>query len=321
LKSLITALSGLILILGILACTPIELPAATSAGFANPEPSITPTKRPGNPTNSEIPSPSQTAASTETSIPNTPTFTPEPSNTPTPLACWHSGGQIDEHQLESEYLEKPLEYLVYLPPCYHEQTEQRYPVIYLLHGQTYRNDHWLDLGAADIADRLIAAGEISPFIMVFPYDRDHYISPPENGFGKALLFNLIPIIDQDYRTIPERGKRAIGGISRGGNWAVHIGLQHADMFSAIGAHSTPVFSADTNPEIIAWIRAIPPQKLPDLFVDTGRNDRWLNYTLVFEQILVDEGLPHEWHLYPGFHEDAYWQAHIEEYLRWYAKGW
>jgi enterochelin esterase-like enzyme len=321
LKGLITALSGLILILGIFACTPIELPAATSAEFANLDASPSSTEQPTNLIATPPPPQTDTPTSTKTPLPNTATFTPEPTSNPTPLACWGFGGQIDERQLESEYLKKPLEYLVYLPPCYNEQPEQHYPVIFLLHGQTYRNDHWLDLGAAGITDRLMATGEISPFIMIFPYDRDQYISPPENGFGQALVLDLIPAIDQEYRTIPEQGRRAIGGISRGGNWAVHIGLQYTDLFGAIGAHSTPVFSVDTNPEIIAWIRAIPLEKMPELFVDTGENDRWLNYTLVFEQILVDEGLPHEWHLYPGYHEDAYWQAHIEEYLRWYSKGW
>jgi enterochelin esterase-like enzyme len=309
----------LILALGAVACTINEIPAATSAGFVNPQVSPVPSGTAPDPSLTNTPTPTITTSPTYTATPS-PLASASPLP-PTPLACWAAGGRIEDNQLESDLLEDPLEYLVYLPPCYDEQPKRSYPAIYLIHGQTYGNDHWLDLDAADIADRLIGNGEFAPFIMVFPYDRDHYIPPTDNRFGEAVLFDLIPAIEKEYRAIPERAYRAIGGISRGGNWAIHIGLQNPGIFSAIGAHSTPVFSTDTNPEIITWLRAIALEDLPRLFVDTGTNDRYRTFTLVFEEILNEEGVPHEWHLYPGFHEDEYWQAHLEEYLRWYVIPW
>ena len=214
-----------------------------------------------------------------------------------------------------------LEYIVYLPPCYDEQPDRYYPSLYLFHGQTYTNEHWIDLGTADLANRMIASGELTPFIIIFPYDQDHYIPPPENPFGEAIFFDLIPAIDQNFRTLPEREYRAMGGISRGGNWAIHIGLPHPGFFGAIGAHSTPVFSTDSNQEIREWLAEIQFEELPRLFIDAGENDRWLGYTLAFEQLLNDEGIPHEWYLFPGFHEDKYWESHLEQYIRWYALPW
>ncbi len=240
---------------------------------------------------------------------------------PTPLACWKTGGRTEEQQLETDWMDDPLEYIVYLPPCYDELPDRYFPSLYLFHGQTYSNEHWIDLGVIEIADRLIARGELAPFLMIFPYDRNHYKPPPENSFGKAVFFDLIPSIDRIYRTFPEREYRAIGGISRGGNWAIHIGLPHPGFFSAIGAHSTPIFSTDTNKDISEWLAAIPFDELPRLFVDTGENDRWFGFTLAFEELLNDEGIPHEWYLYPGFHEDKYWQSHLEQYIRWYALPW
>jgi enterochelin esterase-like enzyme len=157
--------------------------------------------------------------------------------------------------------------------------------------------------------------------MVFPYDRDHYDPPPKNAFGEAVLWDLIPATDQTFRTIPVRASRAIGGISRGGNWAAHIGLQHPDLFGAIGLHSTPIFSTDTNREIVEWIDAIPVEEFPRLFLDIGESDRWLEFTLVFEELLDSAGVPHQWYLYPGFHEDDYWESHMEQYIRWYARDW
>jgi enterochelin esterase-like enzyme len=43
--------------------------------------------------------------------------------------------------------------------------------------------------------------------------------------------------------------------------------------------------------------------------------------LSFAQLLDEMNIPHEWHAYIGFHEEKYWSAHVEEYLRWYAEGW
>jgi enterochelin esterase-like enzyme len=262
--------------------------------------------------------PTETALPTATAAES---LTPTPNHTPTSTAIACESGQIELQRLDSKRLEAPLEYLVYLPPCYALQTNRSYPVAYLFHGQTYSNTHWIDLGAAEIADRLIVDGELPPFIMVFPYDGDHYDPPTVNPFGEVVLTELIPAIDQTYRTIPEREYRAIGGISRGGNWAAHLGLQHPEMFGAIGLHSTPIFSTDTNPEIVEWLGAIPVEDFPRLFIDVGKNDRWLQFTLDFVEVVDQANLPHEWHLYPGFHEDVYWESHLEQYIRWYAGPW
>jgi enterochelin esterase-like enzyme len=314
-------LSVLIFILGASACEADDLPAATSAGFVNPEASLTPSEAPSDP----IPINSLVLPETQSPMPIQ-TETPHPtvpsiSQSPTSPPCTKTIGLLEDHQLDSHYLDEPLEYTVYLPPCYEEQLDRRYPVLYLFHGQTYSNYHWIDLGATQIADLLISSLEISPFIMVFPYDRDHYKPPTTNLFGKAVLLNLIPTIDRDYRTIPDRTNRAIGGISRGGNWAAHLSLQHPELFSAVGLHSTPIFSTDTNREILEWLESVPIDELPRFFLDIGQNDRWLKYTLVFEELLNDASVPHEWHLYPGFHEDDYWESHLEQYIRWYALAW
>jgi len=308
-------LSGTILILGATACDSNELPAATSAGFVLPAVTMTPSIVPASPT------PTDTLPATEI-----PTNSPDPTLTLTaviapPPICQETTGRIDERQLESENLDDPLEYLVYLPPCYLEEPNRHYPTLYLFHGQTYTHRHWIDLGAVNIADRMISSGELAPFIMVFPFDQDHYDPPTQNPFGDAVLFDLIPAIDRTFRTIPTREARVIGGISRGGNWAAHLSLQHPEFFSAIGLHSTPIFSTDSNKEIREWLEAIPIETFPRLFLDIGKNTSWLEYTQIFEELLNEAIIPHEWHLYPGFHEDDYWEAHLEQYMRWYVHSW
>ena len=248
-----------------------------------------------------------------------PTVTPAPSATPTALVCWSQGGRLEASSLRSKYVPLPLEYFIYLPPCYDQQPERHYPVLYLIHGQNYNNDQWVRLGAGETADALIAAGEVAPFIIVMPRDRS-WTQPSVDGFGQALINDLLPWVDNHYRTLPSRTYRAIGGLSRGASWAVHLGLSHWELFSILGAHSLPVFWDDT-PHVRAWLDAIPLQSMPRIFMDTGEKDYLIQSTLWFEGILDQKGIPHEWYLFPGYHEEAYWHAHIEQYIRWYARDW
>lgn len=206
-----------------------------------------------------------------------------------------------------------------MPPCYTQQFDRRYPVVYLIHGQSYNDDQWDRMGADETADTLIALGEMAPLILVMP--RDRVWSPPkEDMFGQAVVDELVPWVDDNYRTLPNRTFRAIGGLSRGASWAVHLGILHWEVFSAVGAHSLPVFPGDTN-NIRDWLNAIPGESMPRFFIDIAELDRWAVTASWFESVLTELDIPHVWHLYTGFHNEDYWQSHIEEYLRWYAEEW
>ncbi len=224
---------------------------------------------------------------------------------------------MEEGSLDST--SPPQEFRVYLPPCHDERTDRRYPVLYLLHGQTYTDDQWIRLGAVEIADQLILSGESVPFIIVFPDDR-YWNLPPGAGFGQRLVDEIIPHIDSTYRTLPSRNQRAIGGLSRGAGWALRLGLTRWDLFGTIGLHSLAVLQSDAS-EITDWLEEIPPSSPPRVFMDIGDNDPELTMAGKVESYFNDFGLPHEWHLYSGAHTEEYWRAHVEEYIRWYADGW
>ena len=237
------------------------------------------------------------------------------------LDCWGEGGQIEQAQLSPAYLKEALIYRVYTPPCYEQQSDRRFPVLYLIHGQSYTDDQWDRLGADETANNLIGAGEVAPFIIVMPYDAHDRMLPPENAFAEELTKSLIPEIDQNYRTIANREHRAIGGLSRGGNWAIHIGFNNWEIFGSIGAHSTPTFVIDGINHLRDILTAIPISLLPRIYLDMGEHDRWGSTTLRLESMLTEENIPHEWHLNPGYHEEKYWRTHLEGYLRWYAADW
>lgn len=245
------------------------------------------------------------------------TPSPIPTATITPLACLTNPGRVEEGSLDST--KPPQEFRIYLPPCYDERTDQRYPVLYLLHGQTYTDDQWVRLGAAEVADDLILAGESVPFIIVFPDDR-YWNLPPGSGFGQRLVEELIPFIDATYRALPDRNHRAIGGLSRGAGWALRLGLSRWQLFGTIGLHSLAVLQKDAS-EISDWLADIPASSRPRVFMDIGDNDPELAMAGRVEAQFNRHGLIHEWHLYSGTHTEEYWSAHVEEYLRWYAEAW
>lgn len=252
-----------------------------------------------------------------------PTFTPSvtPSPTPiptaTPLACLSQPGRVDKGTVEST--KPPQEFLIYLPPCYDQKTDQRYPVLYLLHGQTYTDDEWVRLGAPVAADNLILSGAANPFIIVFPDDR-YWNLDAGATFGDRLINALIPYIDQHYRTLADRQHRALGGLSRGGGWTVRLGLTHYELFGTLGFHSPAIFEGDAE-YLQDWIRAIPSDAWPRIWIDAGDRDKELGSIMRFENLLTAYQIPHEWHMYTGDHSEAYWNAHVTEYIQWYADGW
>lgn len=267
-------------------------------------------------------SPASEPTSTPTAIPATPTLTPTvlpptPTPTATPLGCLTQPGRVEQGVLQETT--PPQQYLIYLPPCYDEKPDLRYPVLYLLHGQTYTDDQWVRLGAVKAMDRLILNGEISPFIIVFPDDR-YWNVQAGPGFGERLVDHLVPYVDQNYRTLADRDHRAIGGMSRGAGWTLRLGLERWDLFGTLGLHSLAAF-ADDRPFLTDWLKAIPPVSWPNIFMDMGESDQELGFNSQFENTLTQLGIPHEWHLYPGAHDETYWGAHVEEYLRWYAQVW
>ncbi len=248
-------------------------------------------------------------------IPPTATATPAPTATATPLGCLTQPGRVDGGSLDET--NPPQEFLIYLPPCYDQLTNLRYPVLYLLHGQTYTDAQWVDMGVPPVADTLIHSGQAAPFIIVFPDDR-YWNLPPGPAFGDRLVNLIVPFIDANYRTLPDAGHRAVGGLSRGGGWAVHLFLTEYKMFGIVGLHSPVVFDADSA-SLEQSMAAIPAGSWPRLWVDAGDRDGQLGDIRRFESLLSAYGVPHIWHLYTGDHSVDYWDAHLTEYLTWYTQ--
>ncbi len=261
-----------------------------------------------------------TAAVTFTPSPIPATFTPSPvpaSPTPTPFTCPDESGKVEKGVVETT--KPPQEFLIYLPPCYENSGDLHFPVLYLLHGQTYTDDQWVRLGVPETADRLIQTGKTVPFIIVFPDDR-YWNLEAGAGFGERFINSLIPYVDENYRTLADRDHRSLGGLSRGGGWTFDLGFAHPELFGALGLHSPAIFVRDV-PYIERIIKAVPEEERPQLWLDAGDVDPELPGILAFEEKLTDNDYFHEFHRYSGAHTENYWSDHVGEYLRWYAQRW
>lgn len=255
------------------------------------------------------------SATVEPTLTATVSPSPAPTLTPTATPCAETQGQFSSLSVPSPILGYPIDARIYLPPCY-GSTSQVYPVLYLIHGLNFTQDQWERLGVGPAAEALVAAGDIAPMIIVMPRDRKDVRLDP------AFVVDLVPYIDANYRTRPERAYRAIGGMSRGAGWAVHLGLRYPETFGLVGAHSPAVFFGDEN-NLLAYARADAKNGIaPKLFIDVGDNDAqgqrsayWLS------QVATWFGFSHTYLVRPGTHSEKYWAEHLSEYLFFYAHDW
>jgi len=282
------------------------------------------------PTHTPTPTPSSTPTLTPTPTP-TPTITP----TPTP-ACTETTGRVEQRTYFSQTTGDEQTYRVYLPPCY-EQAGRRYPVLYLLHGWPYGDSHWDNLGAGKAADAGIQAGVLRPsgdlrpsgglrpFIIVMPGGSERlYVNTcgGDHSFEGQVVNDLIPHVDGTYRTRVEREGRAIGGISRGGVWALEIGFMHPDLFATVGAHS-PALSVNLAPPPYDpfYLLGEPGVATLRIYLDAGDTDWARETTQALHEALDKQGLANEFVVHSGGHQNDLWEANVAEYLAFYAAGW
>jgi enterochelin esterase-like enzyme len=260
---------------------------------------------------------------TQTVIPPTKTpFAPISTDflaiTPSPSPCLETKGTVLDRDIPSKLLKDTINVKIYLPTCYASNPETQYSVLYMLHGQTDLNDQWVRLGLFSTMDDLLVKKRVNPFIIVLPNEIKSNIESYDSKYGEALIKEVIPAIEQQYRTCTQKVCRAIGGLSRGGNWAVELGFSYPELFTAVGAHSAPLFYGELSTISMVASHATDINTLPDFYVDVGTKDEDHAEVLLFLNTLQDYGVPHEFHDFIGYHDETYWAAHVQDYLLWYS---
>jgi len=199
-------------------------------------------------------------------------------------------GQVREIFYFAKTSNRPRHCFVYAPPDYDKDTTKRYPVLYLQHGFNENETGWSHQGHAGwIMDNLIAEGKSTPFIIVMengdigggrpgfvPRGAPPAGAPPRSGgrgmfnfsiFEHALIEDVIPFIDANFRTIADQPHRAMAGLSMGGIQTHNISLKHLDTFSHIGIFSGGSIATNEIKDMAAF-----KQKVKVVFVSYGSRE-------------------------------------------------
>ena len=166
-------------------------------------------------------------------------------------------GTVSRRWYNSPGNEKMRRITIYTPPGY-EESKEKYPVLYLLHGMGGDEEAWIALGrTAQILDNLIAQGKAKPMIVVMPNGNvAQEAAPGEStlGFYKPIFQlpntmdgkyeqtfpDIIKFLENSYRVKAEKGSRAIAGLSMGGFHSLHISRYYPNTFDYIGLFSAAI---------------------------------------------------------------------------------
>ncbi len=308
----------LLLIIGLgslAACLPAAPAAPTLAALA-------PTPLPATswpPT--AIPTTTPKTTLTPTTAPP-PTQTLVPTATPTPVCA--TPGRIETGYYPSLVDGPQRVFRIYLPPCY-GQDGRVYPVLYLLHGNGQDETKWDSVGIDEAADRGVFSRLLPPVIIVMPAGgwAMYHTSGGPWSFEAVIVDYLVPYIDATYCTWRVPAGRAIGGISRGGYWALEIAFRHPADFASVGGHSAALLDTAAGPDLNPQYTGLTPGLgALRVYLDAGANDLGVLSNLErLHEDMVDAGIPHEWYLNEGGHDDTYWTSQSANYLAWYAAPW
>ena len=162
-------------------------------------------------------------------------------------------GQIREVYYYSKTNNEMRHCFIYTPAGYDTDLSKRYPVLYLQHGGGENEYGWPSQGkTGQIMDNLISEGKAKPFIIVMdngawtmsgprqqrPAQGETW--PPKNwaeGFMNTLINDIIPMVDENFRTLADGKHRAMAGLSMGGMQTKAITLANPGIFSYVGIFS------------------------------------------------------------------------------------
>lgn len=211
-----------------------------------------------------------------------------------------------------------------------------FPVLYLLHGLSGNHTVWTRRTSIE---RYV---QDLPLMIVMPdcgrWWYTNSASQPFAAHEDAVVEDLVAFIDRTYRTIPDRAGRAIGGQSMGGYGALKLSLKHPELFCAAFSQSGALILADAlaarpeweeefkvifgdelcggDADLLAIAERAAGKKLPDLWLDCGREDWLLENNRRMHAHLQALDIPHEYHENPGEHSWAYWDLHVQDVLPW-----
>jgi enterochelin esterase-like enzyme len=153
-------------------------------------------------------------------------------------------GIVVAREFRSSALDRNWSYAVYLPDGY-ENSNLRYPVLYLLHGNGGNLYSWVNDGhIQQTADALIARGDIPPCVIVMPDAGTSWFVDRKENMETAVIADLIPDVEKNWKVLSSRPGRLVAGLSMGGYGAMRFSLKYPELFAAAALLSPAIY----NPE-------------------------------------------------------------------------
>jgi S-formylglutathione hydrolase FrmB len=234
---------------------------------------------------------------------------------------------------------------------------QRYPILYFLHGLGDNERTLFNSGGWTLIDDLRRQHKIGEFLVAAPEGgRSFYINSADGSvrYSDFFLREFMPLIESKYRVAHGRSDRAITGISMGGYGALRFAFAYPELFSAASAQSAALITEspqeldmllhsgsslgrllgtvfgdpinlqhwkENDPFLLARKNAAALRRLA-IYFNCGQQD---NYgfekgTAALHKELDEEGIKHEYHLYPGDHSFAYFLSHFDEVIEFHSRA-
>jgi enterochelin esterase-like enzyme len=218
------------------------------------------------------------------------------------------------------------EYYVYTPPQYNSKQSKTYPVLYLLHGWSDLANGWIAVGQANfILDNLIAQGKAQPMVVVMPlgygdikfvtgggegWNDDSAVNRNGSLFRQALLTEVLPQVESNYRVSKKREDRAITGLSMGGLESLAIGLMHSEKFAWVGGFSSAVGHSEDK-QLAALNARTADLRL--LWISCGTEDDLITPNRAFIAWLKSRSFPVTAIETPGMHNWLVWRDNLAHF--------
>jgi enterochelin esterase-like enzyme len=225
---------------------------------------------------------------------------------------------------------------VYVPPGYAAHPHERYPALYLLHGEPGRPAAFLmTVRLGVVEDELTALRRAKPLILVMPFgSTGSFVDKewangvrPHEGWESFVARDLVRAVDARFRTIRSPRARGIGGLSEGGYGAINIAIHHpgefglveswsgyerADDLGSIFGHRRSLLTANTPLDTLA--AAAPALRRAHTFfwLYTGRDDHFFTQNVAFVSQLAVNGIGHRFRIVHGGHNWALWRGNAAD---------
>ena len=215
---------------------------------------------------------------------------------------------------------------VYTPYGY-ENSKQKFPVLYLLHGAGGDEEAWSSMGrTAQIMDNLIEQGKAVPMIVVMPNGnpgqqaastmglpvKNYDYRAPENAniYVRSLVEELVPFIEKEYRAIPKKASRAIAGLSMGGGHTFAASTLYPDKFDYICPLSAGARESDT---LDAQLLGLKKAGYKLYWIGCGTADFAYPNNQVLDKALTRNGMAHTFFESTGGHEWKNWRLYLNTF--------